>query len=181
MINFEMKNMGKAFLRATIFAVTIGSALPCAADDGYKFLFKSSSSNLSLQDKKDIYQLLGLKKSNQIGEFILDGCDPSEFEVRVQDLNGDKIYEVFLVGGNTCTSGMIGNSVWLFIKTSQRFRMNFGFPASDFSILAETNDGFPDIQFAGTGYCTPVWRWNGKSYALLKNIPAKVGGCDYVN
>jgi hypothetical protein len=151
------------------------------ADDGYKLLFNKSASNLSLQDKRDIYHLLGLKKSNMAGEFILDDCEPAKFEVRVQDLNGDGVNEVFLIGGNTCTSGMVGSSVWLFIKSLHRFNMNFGFPAGDFSILSEREDGFPDIQFGGTGYCAPVWRWNGKSYSLLKNIPIKVGGCDHVN
>ncbi len=26
--------------------------------------------------------------------------------------------------------------------------------------------GWPDISIGGPGFCFPVWRWNGKAYAL---------------
>ena len=26
--------------------------------------------------------------------------------------------------------------------------------------------GWPDIEMGGPGFCFPVWRWNGKAYAL---------------
>lgn len=150
----------------------------CFADAGYARLFKSAGSSISVQDQKSIYSLLGF--SSGIGQgHSLEGCPPAEFEVKIVDLNNDRTPEIFVTGGNTCTSGITGNSIWLFTKApSGPYRMQFGFPAAEFKILKERSEGYPDIRFGDRGFCEPVWRWNGREYSHLKNVPTSSGGCD---
>lgn len=77
----------------------------CFADAGYARLFKSAGSSISVQDQKSIYSLLGF--SSGIGQgHSLEGCPPAEFEVKIVDLNNDRTPEIFVTGGNTCTSGI---------------------------------------------------------------------------
>ena len=164
--------------RSLLTLLLASFAAICFADAGYARLFKSTGSSLSEQDQKSIYSLLGLASSNGRGH-VLEGCPSAEFKVKIVDLNNDGTAEVFVTGGNTCTSGITGNSVWLFTKNpDSTYKMQFGFPAAAYKILQEGSGGYPDIRFGGRGFCEPVWRWNGREYSHLKNVPTSPGGCD---
>jgi hypothetical protein len=91
-------------------------ASPGLADTGYKQLF-SGSNGIAEEDQVAIYRQLELKLTRD-GEFISSGCDPAPFRTEVADLNGDGIPEVFVTGGNDCTSGVTGSSIWLFVKST---------------------------------------------------------------
>jgi hypothetical protein len=63
---------------------------------------------------------------------------------------------------------MAGVQLDLLIKGKDgKWASQFGFPGM-YTILETKNLGFPDIEIGGPGTCFPVWRWNGKSYALHK-------------
>jgi hypothetical protein len=72
---------------------------------------------------------------------------------------------VLIWGGNTCTSGITGSSIWLFIKDSKcTYRPNLGVPAAHYEILKHHTKHFPDVLIDGRGFCSAVWRWNGTEY-----------------
>lgn len=148
------------------------------ADDGYRALFSAAASSLPESDQKAIYTLLDLSHATDGSGFVLEGCPSAKFEVELLDLNGDGVPEVFLRGGNSCTSGIAGESVWLFTKIGAgRYKMHFGFPAINYKALPEKSAGYPNIRFSIPGFCEPVWRWNGNEYKHFRNIPTSRGGC----
>jgi hypothetical protein len=158
-----------------------------AADTGYKQLFNKSK-GISVQDQIRIYDQLKLKFAKDdktpdgavVHQFTLadEGCDPAPYEVEVTDLNNDRTPEVFVEGGDACTSGMTGGTMWLFIKSQSGYRMNLGFPAGMKTILPQRSKGFPDLRLvAATGPCDEVWRWNGDKYTHSRDVETFKGGC----
>ena len=102
-------------------------------------------------------------------------------DVTAKDLNGDGQAEVILLGGNTCTSGGNGSSLWLLTKSADgAWQTHLGFTAGAYTLLAEKSQGFPDIRVGGMGWCEGVWRWDGKTYQHLKNVATQPGGCDHL-
>ena len=165
--------------RSLLVFILITYAWPCLANSGHTRLFRSASSSLPDQDQKAIYSLMRLTPAKKGGGFVVDGCPPAVFNVEIVDLNKDGTPEVFVSGGNSCTSGVTGNSVWLFTKlTEGRYKMQFGFPAATYKSLPGNSNGYPDIRFGGPGFCEPVWRWNGREYSHFTNVPTASGGCD---
>ncbi len=100
---------------------------------------------------------------------VLDACGrPVEPRVDVIDLNGDGQPEVFVLVQSSCY-GMAGAELSLLIKDKQgRWQRNLGFPAGDYKLLDTKSHGYPDIEIGGPGFCSPVWRCNGKEYDLHK-------------
>lgn len=167
-------------IRAGLLYILLTTAFPSFSDDGHRVLFKSNAASVPKRDQRVIYSLMKLSLAKDKSGFMLDDvCPPVSFDVEVTDLNGDGIPEVFLLGGNTCTSGATGSSVWLFAKgKGGAYRMNLGFPSAGYKILSQTVKGYPNIQFGGPGFCEAVWSWNGKHYVHLKNVPTSPGGCN---
>lgn len=153
-----------------------------AADDGYRMLFGQASGSLPEADQRAVYTGLNLAVSPDGGGLIFKdmACPAFQFdEVTVTDINGDDQPEVILRGGNTCTSGGDGSSLWLLSKSAQGgWQAHLGFPAGGYTLLAEKHQGFPDIQVGGMGWCEAVWRWDGSTYQHLKNVATQPGGCD---
>ncbi len=99
------------------------------------------------------------------------GGVPVDYEARVTDLNRDGQPEVFLDILGTCWGGGAGVHMNLFIKGKDgAWVPQFGFPGIA-EILETGNDGYPDIAIGGPGDCAPVWRWDGRAYALAKKCP----------
>lgn len=93
------------------------------------------------------------------------------------DLNGDGVEEVFVSWGNTCTSGLAGRSISLFVKDRHgRFVENLGFPGSS-EILTSRNEGFPDLMIGGPGFCHGVWQWTGTKYGYKCSIEEEPEAC----
>lgn len=166
--------------RAALLLVVLAIALPSFADDGHRVLFKSVAASVPEAGQKTIYSLMGLSLAKDKLSFVLDEvCPPATFDTEVVDLNGDGIPEIFLLGGNTCTSGAAGSSVWLFTKAKGgAYRMHFGFPSAGYKVLSRKTKGYPNIQFGGPGFCEAVWSWNGERYVHLRNVPTSPGGCN---
>jgi hypothetical protein len=157
-------------------------AIACASQEpspGAAILFASGAGGLSVADQNLIFESLGLALDSTGKGFT--ACDqPADAEATFSDWNGDGNTEVLVVFGNTCTSGMAGSSVVLFIKDSARagYSTNLGFPGASADPQATSNLGYPDLLIGGPGFCFPIWRWNGTEYEYLKNEPQMIGGCD---
>lgn len=107
----------------------------------------------------------------ETGKVFDEGCGAEvDYQADVVDLNGDGQPEVFTQLQSGCY-GMAGVQLDLLIKGKDgKWSSQFGFPGM-YTILETKNLGYPDIEIGGPGTCFPVWRWNGKSYALHKKCP----------
>lgn len=166
---------------AAVVAVGLCASSAMAAE-GYELLFKDATSKLSREDKQQVFEALGFRLSKNKRFLIDDTCGKGVSPtVRIDDLNGDGVQEVFVVWGNVCTSGRAGASVSLFVKdASGRYIGTLGFPAIGYEMLATGSKAFPDLRFGGPGFCHGVWRWDGTAYQHLRDEPETAGGCDAV-
>jgi len=171
-------------LRTCLVAVVLAlSGTAVHADDGWQLLFEGHAQGLSEADQQAIYRHLGLTRSADGRELLVMGGEaagPARFTVQTHDINADGRVEVFVTGGNAFLSGETGSSVWLFMQpaTDGRWQMNLGFPAASWTVLAESNAGYPDLRFTGAGSCDAVWHWDGNAYDHLRDVPIRPGGCD---
>jgi hypothetical protein len=153
-----------------------------AAADGASILFAKGAGKLSAVQQREIFAALGLAVSSD-GSGLVDGVcgERAGTTVEFRDMNGDGKDEVLVLYGNTCLSGMAGSSVALFVPDAAgKYHMQLGFPGIAADPKPEKSKGYPDLVIGGPGFCFPVWRWNGKAYAFLKNEPQEPGGCDEV-
>jgi hypothetical protein len=148
------------------------------AAEGYEILFKGVTSKLSLEEQQQILEQLESRLSDS-GKFYVESCDEDVSPVvEVVDLNRDGVEEVLVYWGNPCTSGNAERSISLFIKDALgHYMMNLGFPANTYRMLATMNQGFPDLEFGGPGFCRGVWRWNGYKYEYKCSREEEQGGC----
>jgi hypothetical protein len=143
--------------------------------EGAKFLFSNVKSSLTAVEKNQIYQNLGFRLSKDKKQFVSAEDEGSEFPFSAQvypaDLNKDGREEVFVVFGNSYTSGQAGSSVVLYIrKPTGSYATNLGFPGTAPDLMPTSYKGYPDLFIGGPGFEFPIWRWNGKEYAYLKKI-----------
>ncbi|WP_051189707.1 hypothetical protein [Daejeonella oryzae] len=144
---------------------------------GASILFKTIS-KLSDADKNLVFLKTGFILTNKTDlPFALDK-ESMEYAFSAQsfitDMNKDGNEEIFIIYGNSYTSGMTGISAMLFIKdASGSYQNHLGFPAM-ISVLPDSNLGYPDLIIGGPGFEFPVWRWNGKHYAFYNTIKNEV-------
>jgi hypothetical protein len=156
-----------------------GLAFAMAAD-GPALLFAQGAGKLTPAEQREIFGALELKVAPD-GKGLLDPvCEqPAGAQVELRDMNGDGQQEVLVIYGNTCLSGYTGSNVVLFIKDAAgKYRANLGFPGASADPKPEKSKGYPDLLIGGPGFCFPVWRWDGKAYAPLRNEAQEPGGCD---
>lgn len=142
-------------------------------------LFSGTASKLSVEERTTIAGSLGLVVSPDGTQLLDVTCgQPVSTSVRVRDLNADGRAEVVVDWGNTCTSGMAGTSVAVFVKdVNGRYNANLGVPG----LIAEVRpaeSGFADLLVGGPGFCFGLWRWNGVAYAHVRNEPQAPEGCE---
>lgn len=138
-------------------------------------LFKNIKTNLTTAEKNHIATKLGFVYSgNKDQPFAQDkeSMDyPFNAVVYSTDLNKDGKEEIFIHFGNSYTSGQAGSSIALFIKNAAgTYTENLGFPGMAPDVLATTSKGYPDLLIGGPGFEFPIWRWNGKTYNLLRMV-----------
>ena len=170
--------MNKFFALGVALLCTSAFGTTAIAAEDYEMLFKGTTSKLSKQEKQQIFKTLGFRLSKD-AKFIVDdtcGEDVSP-SVEVVDLNGDGVDEVFVNWGNTCTSGMAGQSVTLFVKDRKgRFVKNLDFPGT-YEKLSSRSKGFPDLMIGGPGFCHGVWQWTGINYEYKCSREEQPGAC----
>lgn len=126
---------------------------------------KTSQSEMEI-----IYESSGIEKKNDKFH-LLDNTDIEvEPDIKHVDLNGDGIDEVFVMLNNY--SGAYGNAegnlILLIKDKNKKFNKNIDYPVSAYSILKNKFKGYPDIDLTIPGYCSSVWRWDGKKYNFFK-------------
>jgi hypothetical protein len=158
-------------------------SLACAGSayaqaEGYRILFPDSTT-IPGEDQRAIFEQLGYSVSADGTALEAPDCGPIFGQVEETDLNGDGIVEVFVIAGNTCTSGMAGSSITLFIQDAEgRYGPQLGFPAGGWTRVETANAGFPDLSIGGPGFCEADYRWDGTTYRHDRNHPTEPGGCD---
>ncbi len=138
-------------------------------------LFKDIKSKLSPAEQNSIAVKLGFVLSGNKEQPFAQDKDSKDYPfaatVLPTDMNKDGIEEIFITFGNSYTSGINGSSIVLFIKNNaNRYFQNLGFPGTIPHALTTTNQGYPDLLIGGAGMQYPVYRWNGKNYALYKKV-----------
>ena len=101
-------------------------------------------------------------------------CDGAESESyspgtieTYRDLNGDGRAEAVVTEGGAICYGMTGTHFWLLSKQANGgWKLMTEETAMPDFLPTKGAGGWPDIQRGGPGFCFPVWRWNGRAYAL---------------
>jgi hypothetical protein len=170
--------MKKTLLAALAFGpAALAMACPGPALDPIaERLFRDAGSRLSVADKNLLAAKTGFSLSgNEALPFALDKDSrdhPFGASVLPTDMNGDGQEEIFIVYGNTYTSGLAGSSVMLFIKDPEgAYEAQFAFSGVTPDALATTNLGYPDLLIGGPGFQYPVWRWDGDTYEFDRTVP----------
>ncbi len=143
--------------------------------EGATLLFKNSKSNLSVAEKNKLFIDLQFHLSKDRKKFVADGDVNKEFPFDPQlmptDFNKDGREEVFIIYGNSYTSGGAGSTVIVFIKNAAgKYESQLRFPGSAPDVLATSNKGYPDLLIGGPGSEYLVWKWNGTSYVLDRKV-----------
>lgn len=144
---------------------------------------------LSDADLKEVLAALGMAyvvKDQDTRGFVTDKCR-TPFRLRGTYGNGheEDHSELWIQGGDACTSGSVGQSIWSFARDDAgHLRVSLGVPATK-AIVVTDGDNSPednprnDIRLSGNGFCESVWRWDGKQYQRLRNEAIQPGGCDH--
>jgi hypothetical protein len=166
--------VGSLLVTALVNAAT---AAP-AASLGPKILFEGTHSTLTGAEKAAIFHELGFEISANGSSLEDSSCGPVDVNTQIVDLSGKGEQDVFVIGGNLCTSGDTGASVWLFMKDrAGHYRKQLGFPAGGVSALKSTFGSYHDLSFSGPGKCLPVWRWNGSEYKFFRSEDGAGASC----
>lgn len=141
-------------------------------------LFKDVKTKLSVKEKNEIATQLGfISSGNSTMPFALDKDSkdyPFAAAVFPSDMNKDGKEEVFVVFGNSFTSGNTGSSVFLFMKDAAgKYAPQLGFPGMAPDVLTTASKGYPDLLIGGPGMEYPVWRWDGKAYNMHRTVNDK--------
>lgn len=135
---------------------------------------------LSGADRAAIAALTPLALHDGVVVSTVRGCESAMHPgVALGDLNGDGVPEVFILAGNTCTSGMTGRSVWLFAKRrDDRWVWLVDAGAASYRILPTASSGWLDIALGGRGFCEGLWRLGPRGeYDYARSIQADGTPC----
>jgi len=127
-----------------------------AGTSGISDNMQTSIADLLLQRKWQV---------NAKGQLMEAKCGVVPHKTEVVDLNADGVKEVMLLVGNECSSGKIGQTVYLFNQLADgNVQRQLGFSASGYKVLkAKTGGAWSDLLFLGTGDCQPIWRYQASS------------------
>lgn len=129
---------------------------------------------LSAADRAAAFKAAGF---TQVGGQWRSDCyqpDSGPYEpgaiAQVRDLNGDGRPEAIITEGGSFCYGHTGTGFALVGKQAdgswRRITGSIGIP----TILATKGaGGWLDIEIGGPGFCFPVWRWNGREYAVHRH------------
>ena len=150
-----------------------------AQSEGYRLLFPADSVTIAETDQRAIFDQLGYVVSADGTSLEVVDCGTIFTQVAEEDLNGDGTPEVFVLGGNTCTSGGDGSYLTLFIRNADgSWGMHLGWPAGGWTKLETGSGGWPDLSIGGMGFCEAVYRWDGTTYQQSGTRETEPGGCE---
>lgn len=144
---------------------------------GASLLFQNTKSKLTNNEKENIFKQSGFLLSADKKQFIADkdGADyPFDAFIYPTDLNKDGKEEVFILFGNTYTSGNTGSSIMVFIKNSNnQYSMQLGFPGTLPDVVTNASATYPDLVIGGPAFDFPIWKWKVNEYVFSKKISEK--------
>lgn len=143
--------------------------------DATDLLFKNVKSKITLKERQSILQKLGWGLSKDKKSFVshTDKVQLHPFIPKVfpTDLNMDGKEDLFILYGNTFTSGTTGSNLILFIKNNAgEYQKNLDTPGLLPEALSTVNNNYPDLVVPKPGLEYSVWRWNNNSYTAYKQI-----------
>ena len=108
----------------------------------------------------------GAWKSGNCDGMESESYSPGNIET-YRDINGDGRPDGVVTEGGAICFGMTGTHFWLVSKQANGgWKLMHDETAMPDFLATKGVDGWPDIEMGGPGFCFPVWRWNGKAYAL---------------
>lgn len=142
---------------------------------GAALLFANIKSTLNNGSKNMIFKMFDMRIAKNGKQFTQEGGEDYPFNALVYpvDLNADGKEEIFILFGNSFTSGMTGSSIVAFFPVKAGFQVQLGFSGTLPEVLATGNQGFPDLLIGGPGFEFPVQRWNGRNYDFYRKISDK--------
>lgn len=88
----------------------------------------------------------------------------------IRDINGDGRPEAVVTEGGSYCYGNTGAAFWLLSKqASGAWKLVYQETGMPQFLATKGMGGWPDISVGGPGFCFPVVRWNGTSYAFHRN------------
>lgn len=149
-----------------------------------QLLFNNKAPFLSSSEKLKILSSLNLSLStNQKKLIIKDGdvvFEDIDYTVIIDDLNKDGVPEIVIYYGNSIYSGMVGQTLVIFIKNQNgEYIKNFDVGSITYEKLKSSSHGFADLKLGGPGFCRGIWRFDGQQYSHLCNIEDMKGGCEF--
>lgn len=166
--------MKKALLPAFIMVSMASLAQETTLSAGARLLFQNIKSKLTNPEKESIFKLTSFLLSTDKQQFISDK-DAADYPfaafVYPTDLNKDGKEEIFILFGNSFTSGHTGSSIIAFIKNGAgKYTRQLGFPGTLPDVIVTTAAGYPDLIIGGPGFEFPVWKWKTGAYAYNRQI-----------
>lgn len=84
-----------------------------------------------------------------------------------RDLNGDGRAEAVVNEGGAICYGNTGVHFWLLSKQANgAWKLMMSETGMPEFLAVKGAGGWPDIELGGPGFCFPVYRWNGRAYAI---------------
>lgn len=168
-----------------ISTILVGSSINQDEKKAIHLLFQSKAPFLTYTEKLYILKSLNLSLSNNQKKLIIrdndvtfDNINPT---VVLDDLNKDGISEIIVYYGNSVYSGMVGQTMAIFIKNQNgEYVKNFDLGSIEYIKLKSSSHGFLDLQLGGPGFCRGNWKFDGQQYSHFCNIEDMKGGCDSV-
>lgn len=168
----------KALALCALIALA-GADSALSQTEGYRLLFPADSVTIAEADQQAIFDQLGYLVGADGASLEVMDCGTIFTQVAEDDLNGDGVPEVFVLGGNTCTSGGDGSNLTLFVRNADGgWGMHLGFQAGGWTKLETGNLGYPDLSIGGMGFCEAVYRWDGSTYQHRGQRETEPGGCE---
>lgn len=131
----------------------------------------STQSRLTATDEAAAFRAAGFKRVGRQWQNCEEGSESPSYSAgeveTVRDINGDGRLDAVLIEGGAMCYGMTGQSFWLVSKQAdgswRKITENVGLATF---LPRKAVSGWPDIEIGGPGFCFPIWRWNGREYAL---------------
>ena len=144
---------------------------------GASFLFKDVTSLLSVQQKNAIFNQTAFLLTKSADAFYLEGGEDFPFPAFVFpiDLNKDGIEEVFILWGNTFTSGNAGNNVSLYLSNNQgKYTDQLGIQGQMPLVVEDPSKPYPDLIIPEPGSSFPLWGWRNSEYVNIAQIAENI-------
>lgn len=96
----------------------------------------------------------------------------------VRDLNGDGALDAVVTESGIACYGQTEQGFHLLTRgPGGRWKLLYSSPGIPEFLATTGAQGWPDVEIGGPGFCFPIERWNGRTYAFLRNHEYEKGAC----